>query len=105
MSADTTINTRAAADRMLCDVMVDPRHMPQRVAMPGLNGTWRPLEMNIDDALCDIGSLLGQSIGVFDKYNDLTQDQWGALQHLSMANDLLSAVHSTLIRMALVSRE
>jgi len=95
----------AAFLRHMKDVMVDQKRFSDGVYLAGLNTKWRPVEMSLEDAFEDITALLGQAIGVFDKYEDLTCDQWGAMQQLYMARALLDAAHSSLLRMALVDRD
>jgi hypothetical protein len=95
----------AAFARRIHDVMVDQKHLPESVCLPGLNACWRPIEMSVKAAFDDIAILLGEALGTFDHYNDLTNDQWGAVQQLNMAKALLTAVHETLHTMAFIEQD
>lgn len=83
-------------------IVVNPAHMPGSVVLPGINTAWQPQATNVGDTLSDIDCLLEQAIAVLMEANDLSQPQWGALQQLTMAHHLFSAVHSTILNLRVV---
>lgn len=95
----------AAFLRKIDDVMVDQKYFAEGVCLTGLKTVWRPVELNIDDALSDASALLNQAIAVFDKQDDFPLEQWGAMQQLYMARALLIAAHEAVESMVFVKRD